>query len=520
MRVLFRALGVLGAMMLVLGVLVYVRLGMSGPQLQSAEPTIALTEISCDDAFRGARCGTVAAPLDYQDPTGDTIEVGFIYYSPVGFGADRRTAVQIVGGGPGLPISSEIKSAPVWVGQLALYNRGILAIDTRGVGMSTRLECDAFQSSVYAFDTGAIALCADQLGRDRIHYSTVNTARDFDRVRQALGIEQLDILAFSYGATLSAVYAAMYPDRVRTLTLDGVDPVTSYGDFMPTLYNAFRRQIRQFCDRSNECDPDDALDALDWAAEELRKAPRPLSLPENGELVYPQSAILDGAMLASLARDVPLRSQPPVAFRLPVLGAVLEARATGNWSSLEQVAIESLGFPSALVNTRTVNLAVTCPEERPLWTPSADIATRRAELLEAARNVPVGSFAPFTGEEWVMAPGSQMNHLECINWPAAPADRPTELKHEVGAWRSDMPVLILNGDFDMQTPHEDAKLAAAQFERVQYARLRNAGHAVLPSNTCAMGLWLEFVNNKSVADPDKCLNAHPIAVSIYANDVE
>ena len=56
--------------------------------------------------------------------------------------------------------------------------------------------------------------------------STANVARDLDLLRQAVGDEQLTYLGFSYGTLLGAVYANLFPDRVRALTLDAVlDPV-------------------------------------------------------------------------------------------------------------------------------------------------------------------------------------------------------------------------------------------------------------------------------------------------------
>ena len=46
-----------------------------------------------------------------------------------------------------------------------------------------------------------------------------------DRLRQALGDEQLTYLGYSYGTTLGSTYAELFPDKVRALVLDAaVDP--------------------------------------------------------------------------------------------------------------------------------------------------------------------------------------------------------------------------------------------------------------------------------------------------------
>ena len=42
---------------------------------------------------------------------------------------------------------------------------------------------------------------------------TVNTARDMDRIRQALGLSTISFYGLSYGTVLGAVYADLFPHR-------------------------------------------------------------------------------------------------------------------------------------------------------------------------------------------------------------------------------------------------------------------------------------------------------------------
>ncbi len=58
---------------------------------------------------------------------------------------------------------------------------------------------------------------------------TVNVARDLDRIRRAVGDDQLTFWATSYGTRIGYVYALRYPDRVRAMVMDGsIDPTTGY----------------------------------------------------------------------------------------------------------------------------------------------------------------------------------------------------------------------------------------------------------------------------------------------------
>jgi pimeloyl-ACP methyl ester carboxylesterase len=51
-------------------------------------------------------------------------------------------------------------------------------------------------------------------------------ARDLDRLRAAVGDDQLNYMGVSYGSFLGVTYANLFPDRVRTVIVDGVvDPI-------------------------------------------------------------------------------------------------------------------------------------------------------------------------------------------------------------------------------------------------------------------------------------------------------
>ncbi len=49
----------------------------------------------------------------------------------------------------------------------------------------------------------------------------IDAADDVEAIRVALGEPKMTFLGLSYGTELGAVYASRYPDRVRTMVLDG-----------------------------------------------------------------------------------------------------------------------------------------------------------------------------------------------------------------------------------------------------------------------------------------------------------
>ena len=76
----------------------------------------------------------------------------------------------------------------------------------------------------YAGTNGPVDLvqaCINRQGQWLADVGTRNTARDLEALREALGEPTLTFLGYSYGTVLGAVYAQMYPNRVRAMVLDG-----------------------------------------------------------------------------------------------------------------------------------------------------------------------------------------------------------------------------------------------------------------------------------------------------------
>ena len=69
--------------------------------------------------------------------------------------------------------------------------------------------------------------CQARAGATAPFINTVNTARDMDRIRQALGLSKISYYGISYGTVFGAVYADLFPHRVATMVLDGAVDVNA-----------------------------------------------------------------------------------------------------------------------------------------------------------------------------------------------------------------------------------------------------------------------------------------------------
>jgi pimeloyl-ACP methyl ester carboxylesterase len=209
------------------------------PRGQPGYPAIAWGE--CTDAglqSRKAECGFLTVPLDYSAPTGKTIKlaVSRIKHSVPD---DKYQGVMLINpGGPGasgLTLSALGENVPNGAG--AGYDW--IGFDPRGVGASQpKLTCDSkyqgYNRPAYVPSTPELeriwlararnyaAACAKNGGALLNNLRTVDTVRDMERLRSALGAEQINFYGYSYGTYIGQVYATLHPNRVRRMVLDGV----------------------------------------------------------------------------------------------------------------------------------------------------------------------------------------------------------------------------------------------------------------------------------------------------------
>ncbi len=114
--------------------------------------------------------------------------------------------------------------------------------------------------------------CEAKYGDLLPHLGTRDVARDMDAVRAAMGDEQLSYLGYSYGTAIGQVYADMFPDRVRSMVLDGVVELGPTGlesaDEQAAGFETALARFAQYCDAAEGC-----ATAGDTLASRRRRAP-------------------------------------------------------------------------------------------------------------------------------------------------------------------------------------------------------------------------------------------------------
>ena len=187
-------------------------------------------------------CGRTEVPIDHDEADGATLPL-FLVRATLAGQTDRIGSLLVNPGGPGGSGADAALGLALSMPEDVLRRFDLVGFDPRGVGLSTPVECipaelkdrqfaaeprpttQAQMDEVLALTDEAAEACAEEYGDALGAFNTVDTARDMDLLRQALGDEQLTYLGYSYGTTLGSTYAELFPENVRALVLDAVvDP--------------------------------------------------------------------------------------------------------------------------------------------------------------------------------------------------------------------------------------------------------------------------------------------------------
>jgi pimeloyl-ACP methyl ester carboxylesterase len=249
-------------------------------------------------------CAEAAMPLDYADPTGETVSIALEKRVADG---DRIGTIFVNPGGPGGSGVEFVEQVEQTFRTPVLKRYDIVGFDPRGVGISDPVDCydtrgmdefigvdpspddDAEEQGAMAATEQFSAACLEQTGDLLAHVSTIEVARDLDVLRGVVGDDTLTYYGASYGTTLGSTYAELFPDRVGRMVLDGAtDPSLSVEESNKSQAAGFQRALEAYLDDCLavqgcpfEGDRDVALDKVEAFLEGLDENPLPTDDPDR-----------------------------------------------------------------------------------------------------------------------------------------------------------------------------------------------------------------------------------------------
>jgi len=418
------------------------------------------------------QCGTVAVPLDYADPGRGMIQIAVARH-PADDPAERIGSLVINPGGPG---GSGIDDLPNELRILTpqLVDRfDIVSFDPRGVERSSPVLCGsnggsststpgplpdpvpttaAAQQALFANDREYAHQCEAHSGAVLPFVGTVDTARDLDRIRQALGDPRLTFIGHSYGTLLGATYAQMFPADVRAMVLDGaIDPAMGTDQMVVEQAEGFEGVLGQFftwcastgCPWRGGADPTAALLGLIDQSRQKPIAAGGRRTAGPGELY---DAVLDSMYSTS---------------SWPSLANALAAAAAGNGAPAVSLADSYLTFNGS--NAVDAETAIDCLDH-PV---STDLSTYPDLALQAAVDAPV--FGPLFA--WGI--------VGCAVWPVPPTRTPVPTT-AVGS----APILVTGATGDPATPYTWAQNLASELQHGVLLTWRGNDHVAYYYSAC------------------------------------
>ncbi|MEU9135684.1 alpha/beta hydrolase [Streptomyces sp. NPDC048404] len=192
------------------------------------------------------QCASVKVPLDHSNPYSERITLAL---SRVPHTAKTYQGPLLVNpggpGGSGLTLAGFVASA---LPKAVAAQYDVIGFDPRGVGRSKpAIDCEpghfkpvrpdtvpstrAVEKANLARAKDFAEACGTKYAKLLPYLDTVSAVRDLDAIRAALGAKKINYFGYSYGTYLGAVYAKLYPQRVRRLVLDSiVDPTGVWYD--------------------------------------------------------------------------------------------------------------------------------------------------------------------------------------------------------------------------------------------------------------------------------------------------
>jgi pimeloyl-ACP methyl ester carboxylesterase len=421
-------------------------------------------------------CGTLRLPVDYKQPRGETFDMAVVRAKTTE--PSKRIGVLFTNpGGPGISGVDQVVfgiNAPLFA--LARTRFDIIGFDPRGVGRSRPIQCApgsidlpengddaALAAALDEFSRAYAEDCLRQDGPFVTKVSTNNVARDMDMLRRALGERKITYASGSYGTQLGAVYASLFPHRLRAMALDaGIAPVFRdfYVESTANQLAAFEMELQRvdvLCRRDAACRlrEQGVVAALDQLMAKLNAEP----------FTTPDGVVITGNSARSVVYTLLYRESAA-----PLIVDVLANGLDGDYTLISRL------LPSVDAGLSLGALyAIRCN----------DYGTRR----QAAEYLPVDEVIGARNSRFFGRFYLAYRLATCAAFPAADPPIIRNIQHKV-----DAPLLLIMNDFDPATPPAEMRsLAFALGMERTVVRYQGGGHTFPKNNACVGNIFVSYL---------------------------
>lgn len=444
-------------------------------------------------------CGYMTVPEEHDNPHGPTIRLAVAVVKSTSENPAPDPLV-VEAGGPG---ASTLAGIPSMLGWVELREqRDIVLIEQRGTPYSKPyLLCEEVSNSVakmlsQSFSeeqaptllTQALTTCRERLiakGVNLSAYNSLENTADIVMVLTALGYDEFNFYGISYATMLAQHLMRDNPDRLRSVILDGVAPLSVNGFVqLPNSADRAFRLLFESCTADPVCNhhfPN--LETVFFnLVETLNKNPRTVYFASRKIDILMTGDRLIWQLFTNLQRGP-----------IPLLPASIYAMANGDDSLMVSFGIPILPgsqFISGMSNS------VLCAEE--------------TDYTESDWNLE--GIYPQVGA--LIRAGFDVRD-ECAVWNVEP------LSDDASApVVSDIPTLILSGEFDPNTPPSAGSVVAEALNNAYVYTFPGITHGALSDSLCAQSITLDFLDDPTHEPDASCIANMDLQFLVPTDDVQ
>ncbi len=443
-----------------------------------------ISQVDCPGAIASElmACGSALVTIDRTDPTPGVVEITVATMR----GSDPAidTPLVVLQGGPG-GASSDFAA---WFPQRPFTQ---VFIDQRGTGFgSVDFDCGEYDAAIIdilaseaseaeELGTDALDACARRLDASPLldTASTRNHADDVVSVMRGLGYGRYVVYGVSYGSTIGLELLRAEPTGISGVVLDGVyPPDIGIDEALARSATMALDTLAGACAASEICSgyTDDVVATTELLMARLDREPLVvgLSTRETG-FAEPIDVVIDGTRLAELSFLL-LYSEARLRFLPAVLGGIEAGdESAARW--LANVGARTMVLSYA-ANDEGTFFAVQCNDRLPFTDgPGDDLAPFPAAITSA----PIIE--------------------SCSSW-----DQPGADAIAGSSVSSDIPTLLLSGEFDPITPAAFAEATAARLSNATVVTQAGRGHGIWIGNDCIGSIVFDFVSDPGTSLDTSC----------------
>jgi pimeloyl-ACP methyl ester carboxylesterase len=443
---------------------------------QSGDASIELTD--CGVGVAELECGALEVEENREAPNGRTLQLAIVVARSTSR-SPEADPVFLLAGGPGQGAAA---LAPMILHKFEAIrrDRDLVFVDVRGTGSSAALACDVEDPEDLAqvlgasFDLDGLDEClaAYDPARDLRQYASVAMADDLDDVRAALGYEQVNLLAISYGTALAQVWMRRHGEHIRSAVLDGAVPLDRE-ILLQMPANSERALARVLAD----CREDHGCDASFPGLE--RKLAQVLDdLDSNRKLeefAHPRSGERTRVDITRAGFVQVINAALYSGYTSTLLPLLIERAYAGDYAPVAAMALRNAGLSKTI--SMGLYLSVACAEQL-------------HAVTDSSRRAAVSGLEVF--DDHALAQLEQA----CARWPHAELP-PAEFEPVT----SEVPTLLLSGRYDPVTPAELGDHLTASLANARHVTVESASHGIWHLG-CAPKLIADFFGEPEPAAVD------------------